>query len=161
MSTGSKKLQEEFKIIRRSSHLASFSGTVGPVTKNDFLHWKGCLTGPKNTPYSDGIFYFEIKFSKDYPNVVPDVQMRTPTYHPNIFNGNGHICVSYLNEWKNTYDIIGIVNAIYDLLDEPNQDDSYLCSFDKKKAEDFKNKNEKEDQNINWSDSWDKGWSYN
>ena len=44
--------------------------------------------------------------------------MRTPIYHPNIFSGNGHICVSYLNDWKNTNDIIGIVNSIFDLFNK-------------------------------------------
>ena len=158
MSVGVKKLQEEFKYIRKSSGLANISGTVAPY-KKDFLHWFGCFMGPKNTPYSDGIFYFEIKFTKNYPNEKPEVQMRTPIYHPNIYNGNGHVCVSYLNEWKNTYDIIGIVNAIYDILDEPNTGDSYLIGFDKKKAEEFKKKYATENQDIDWKNSWGKGWS--
>ena len=157
-STGIKKLQEEYKYIRKKGILATIGGSAAPI-KKDFLHWCGCLTGPKNTPYSGGTFYFEMKFTNDYPNSGPiDVQMRTPIYHPNIYSGNGHVCVSYLSKWQNTHNIVGIVNSIFDILDTSNPSSSYN-GVDPKKAEEFKNKYASDNQNIDWNSSWNKGWS--
>lgn len=158
MSSGIKKLQEEYKYIRKKGVLSQIGASVAPINR-DFLHWRGCLTGPKNTPYSDGTYYFEMKFYNNYPNSGPiDVQMRTPIYHPNIFSLNGHICVSYINDWKSTNNIIGIVNSIFDLLYESNPDDSYN-DFNSKKAQEFKYKYATPYQNIDWNTCWNKGWS--
>jgi ubiquitin-protein ligase len=158
MSTGIKKLQEEYKFIRKKGALAIIGATATPFNK-DFLHWYGCFNGPKNTPYSDGLFYFEIKLTNEYPTKGPiDVQMRTPIYHPNIDSSNGHICVSYLSDWKSTYDIVGIVNAIIDLLDDPNPGSAYNTT-NIQKAIEFKNKYAKMEQHYNWNTDWNKGWS--
>ena len=89
MSTGVKKLQEEYIFLRKNTVLSSIGGTVRPV-QNDFLHWYGSIDGPKNTPYKNGTYFFEMKFTNDYPNKGPiDVRMKTPTYHENISNSNG------------------------------------------------------------------------
>ena len=117
MSTGTKKLQEEYKFLRKSGILATILGQAAPISKKDFLHWKGSIIGPKNSPYADGTYFFEMKFTNEYPNRGPiDVRMKTPIYHPNINNSNGHICVQYLSSWRNTNDVAGIVNTIFDLL---------------------------------------------
>lgn len=157
-SIGIKKLQEEFKKIRKKNIFGAIQGSVAPI-EDDFLHWSGCFTGPKNTPYSDGIYYFEIKFTNEYPEEGPiDVQMRTKTLHPNIDISNGHICDSYFSNWKNTYDVVGIVNAIFDLLDDPNPDDGYR-SHDIEKAKILNLKYATDDQEIDWNNSWNKGWN--
>lgn len=159
MSTGIKKLQEEYRFLRKSGILATIGGTAKPINK-DFLHWYGILEGPKNTPYAGGTYYFEMKFTNDYPNTGPiDVRMRTPIYHPNISNLNGHICVQYFSSWQNTYDIAGIVNTIFDLLDNPNPASSYN-SVNTSKAQEFNRKYALLEQNFDWNNSWEKGWSF-
>ena len=157
MSSGLKKLQEEHKFLKKKGILATFGGTAAPIKKN-YLHWFGNIEGPKNSPYEGGTFYFEMKFTDNYPEIgsVIDVQMRTPIYHPNIKSRNGHICVSYMNEWKNTHTIAGIVNSIFELLNEANPSSSYNTT-DIEKAKKFTNLYAKVDQNINWDESWDKG----
>jgi ubiquitin-protein ligase len=157
-STGTLKLQEEYKKIRKNKVFAAIQGSVAPI-EDDFLHWSGCFTGPKNTPYSDGTYYFEIKFPDDYPQKgLIDVQMRTKILHPNIDSRNGHICVSYFSNWKNTYNVVGIVNAIFDLLDEPNCDDGYLSTLDEKKATELNLKYATVEQEYDWKTSWNQGW---
>lgn len=155
MSVGVKKLQEEYRYIRRKGVLASINGSASPINK-DFLHWSGCFMGPENTPYANGFYYFEMKFTDEYPNKGPSVQMRTPVIHPNIFPINGHICVSYLSSWNSTYNITGIAMAIFNLLNDPS---SKLDSSSLQKAENFKNKYALPIQNIDWNNSWDKGWT--
>ena len=152
MSTGVKKLQEEYIFLRKNPVLSSIGGTVRPV-QNDFLHWFGSIKGPKNTPYENGTYYFEMKFTNDYPNKGPiDVRMKTPTYHENISNSNGHICVSY------SYDVYGIVHAIFILLCYPNPSCSYNAT-NKQKAQEFNQKYAMKDQEYDWSKCWDQGWT--
>ena len=158
MSSGVKKLQEEYKLIRRKG-IGSIGGSAGPINKNNFLHWSGSFIGPKGSPYEGGLFYFEMKFTNDYPNSPPiDVQMRTPIYHPNISSSNGHICVDYLNEWKPTNNIAGIFYAIFDILNTSNPGSSYN-STNIQKSKDYTNKYAIENQEIDWNNSWDKGWN--
>ena len=57
MSTGVKKLQEEYMFLRKSTVLASARGTALPVQK-DFLHWFGSIEGPKNTKIKKFFNYF-------------------------------------------------------------------------------------------------------
>ena len=104
------------------------------------------------------MYYFEIKFTNEYPKKGPiDVRMRTKTYNPNINNSNGHICVSYFSSWKEDYNVYGIVHAIYDLLNNPNPGSSYH-SLDEKKAGEFNSKYATLDQEYDWDNCWDKGW---
>ena len=158
MSTGIKKLQDEYTFLRKNGILATIGGSVAPV-KKDFLHWFGSIVGPKKTPYEGGTYYFEMKFTNDYPNKGPiDVRMKTPIYHPNISNSNGHICVQYFSSWQNTYDVAGIANSIFFLLANPNLGSSYN-STDENKSKEFNQKYALQDQTYDWSSSWDKGWS--
>ena len=159
MSKGVIKLQEEYKYIRKNGILASIGGGVHPI-QNDFLHWYGSIEGPKNTPYYGGTYYFEIKFTNEYPNKGPiDVRMKTPIYHPNISNSNGHICDEYFSSWKNTYDVAGIANIIFILLCYPNPANAYNTT-DIQKAIEFNQKYAIPEQNFDWTNIWDKGWSF-
>lgn len=156
-STGIKKLQEEYKKLRKEGILATIQGSAAPI-KKDFLHWRGNICGPKNTPYNNGTYYFEIKFTNEYPNKGPiDVQMRTKTYHPNINSSNGHICDSYFSEWNKENTVYGIVNAIQELLSIPNPSSAYNC-LDEKKASEFNLKYATTNQVYDWDNCWNKGW---
>lgn len=159
MSTGVKKLQEEYKFLRKNGILATVGASVSPIRK-DFLHWFGCLVGPKNTPYEGGTYYFEMKFTNEYPIKGPiDVRMKTPIYHPNITNSNGHICVQYLSSWQSTNDVAGIVNTIFDLLDTPNPKSAYN-STNILKAKELNQKYAMNEQTFDWNNAWDKGWTF-
>uniref|UniRef100_A0A6V0BH00 UBC core domain-containing protein n=1 Tax=Pseudo-nitzschia australis TaxID=44445 RepID=A0A6V0BH00_9STRA len=61
------------------------------------------ITGPHDTPYSNGLFFFDC-FLKDYPNASPKVQFLT-TGNGNVrFNPNlyvcGKVCLSLLGTWN-------------------------------------------------------------
>ena len=120
----------------------------------------GFLEGPKNTPYYGGTYYFEMKFTNEYPNKdTIDVRMKIPKYHPNIDHSNGHICVEYFSSWKNTNDVAGIANTIFDLLSDPNPGSAYN-SINIQKATEFNQKYAIPEQNFDWSNIWDKGWEF-
>ena len=33
--------------------------------------YSACIEGPKNTPYEDGLFFFDFQLGPDYPSVPP------------------------------------------------------------------------------------------
>ena len=123
--------------------------------KNGFPHWYLKFIGPKNSPYEGGFFYIEIKFPKDYPNSAPEVQMRTPTYHPNISTFNGNICMDYIANWKNSCDVRELIFAIFVILAHPSLANSYN-KLDEEKAKEFTKKYASKEQIIN---SWNMGWN--
>ena len=163
MSKGIEKLKEEHKKIKQTDSLLPVSGSAGPIKigqRTDYLHWRACFCGPKNTPYMNGLFIMEIKFDENYPESRPEVRMRTPTYHPNINCSDGHICVGYLYNWKKEYDIIGIINAVFSLLAYPNPGNAYY-SINDEKAKYFTIKYATISQSYDWSKCWDQGWNNN
>jgi ubiquitin-protein ligase len=56
--------------------------------------------------------------------------MKTPIYHPNIYEGNGHICLNTLSKnWNSTMTLERLFLSIMMLLDLPNTDD--FLDYDK------------------------------
>lgn len=107
-------------------------GSVGPK-KFDIFEWNAIFKGPGKTPYEDGWFRLKLNIPSDYPKSRPIVKFITPVLHPNISKDGKSICVSSLNEWKETRDIAEVVFSIFSMLASPcfehglNQDaiDSY------------------------------------
>jgi ubiquitin-protein ligase len=62
------------------------------------------ITGPKDTPYQDGCFLFEMILNNDYPNTPPSVRFLTTGYGKVRFNPNlyacGKVCLSLLGTWS-------------------------------------------------------------
>lgn len=53
--------------------------------------WKAIIVGPEDTPYSTGMFVFDIYFPPQYPNVPPQVNLQTTggatvRFNPNLYN---------------------------------------------------------------------------
>ena len=162
MSKGVEKLKDEYQRYERGSKMLADIGCAFFIPINDdYLHWAGVINGPKNSPYENGRYFFEMKFTNNYPNEGPiDVRMKTPIYHPNINNLDGHICLHYLYKWKNTYNIAGIALAIFELLFDPNPANSYK-PINISKAKEFNKKYAYSQcfHSIDWNNSWDKGWN--
>jgi ubiquitin-protein ligase len=65
---------------------------------------KFLITGPKDTPYHNGIFEFHAYFPQDYPNSPPEVLLNTTNsgrfrFNPNLYNC-GKVCLSLLGTWS-------------------------------------------------------------
>jgi len=65
--------------------------------------WKALITGPDDTPYSNGAFVFDIALPPDYPSVAPKVLLTTTgngsvRFNPNLY-ADGKVCLSLLGTW--------------------------------------------------------------
>ncbi len=62
------------------------------------------ISGPKDTPYHNGLFEFHAYFPDKYPSSVPSVLINTTDngrvrFNPNLY-ANGKVCLSLLGTWS-------------------------------------------------------------
>ncbi|XP_023334729.1 uncharacterized protein LOC111706168 [Eurytemora carolleeae] len=65
---------------------------------------KAIITGPEGTPYTGGVYEFDIYFPSKYPHSPPKVQFRTTgngsvRFNPNLYQ-DGKVCLSLLGTWE-------------------------------------------------------------
>ena len=91
--------------------------------EENFLNAKALIIGPEDTIYFGGLYFFNIEFPTNYPNVPPVITYRTSSavrIHPNMYV-NGKVCLSVLGTWKGppwtaSMDISCILLSIQSLL---------------------------------------------
>jgi ubiquitin-protein ligase len=74
------------------------------VPKDNFNLLSFMISGPKDTPYENGLFEFHAYLPSDYPNTVPKVLLHTTgnntvRFNPNLYNC-GKVCLSLLGTWS-------------------------------------------------------------
>jgi len=74
------------------------------VHENQMHMWRAMISGPEGTPYSAGLFVFDILMPAEYPNVAPKVNLQTTggstvRFNPNLYNC-GKVCLSLLGTWQ-------------------------------------------------------------
>ena len=102
--------------------------------KNIFINWNEenimssqvLLIGPKDTPYENGFFLFDVVFPENYPFKNPKVKFMTSDghtrFHPNLYT-EGKVCLSLLGtwagpSWSSSQNISSLFLAIQSLLCE-------------------------------------------
>lgn len=99
--------------------------TAEPID-DDITHWKATIKGPDDTPYQNGEFNIDIKFTDEYPCKPPIIKFLTPIYHCNI-NSSGGICLDILKDkWSPILTIQKVLLSILSLLADPNPDDALV-----------------------------------
>ena len=88
---------------------------------------KACILiiGPKDTPYENGYYIFNILFTDEYPYKPPKVKFYCNSkvrIHPNLYV-SGKVCLSILGtwpgpSWTSIMDINSIAKSIQSLLDK-------------------------------------------
>ncbi|KAI1102724.1 ubiquitin-conjugating enzyme [Jackrogersella minutella] len=122
MSTSQKRITKELQECMNNPP----KGIEISVSDTDLHSWTATLEGPPGTIYSGGVFKLSIVLPADYPFKAPQVTFGTRIYHPNVTNDNvGSICLAMLKSenWKPASKIHAVLDAVRQLLVEPNPDD--------------------------------------
>jgi ubiquitin-protein ligase len=78
-----------------------------------------CLSNDSIVPRKE--HEFEIILGRDYPYAGGlAVHWLTPIFHPNIREEDGKVCIQLLNAWSAEITVVSLVNAILQLLENPN-----------------------------------------
>jgi ubiquitin-conjugating enzyme E2 D len=112
-----KKLQRELKMLAENGS----SGYCVSLVDDNIFHWNAAISGPENTPYEDGVFSLDIQYPVEYPFKPPTVQFQQRVYHCNI-SRDGKICLEILQEWSPATSTEKILDAVWQILKEPNPD---------------------------------------
>lgn len=103
---------------------------------NNIFEWKISIPGPKDSVYSDRLFYLKIIFPDDYPLKPPEIAFLTPIYHVNVnlrkpkrneigIESLGHISFSVTMWWKEDTTILELFLKLYSIFYFANNDDPY------------------------------------
>jgi len=106
------KKPESKSQLRMVSEISSFKTSL-PLNRDTTIWVRVCkkyinvfnfyISGPKNTPYENGIFEFHACFPSNYPNKEPKVLLNTTgggsvRFNPNLYSC-GKVCLSLLGTW--------------------------------------------------------------
>jgi ubiquitin-conjugating enzyme E2 D/E len=113
-----------------------FTVNLGP--SESLYTWHITLAGPPDTPYHTGVFALVLTLPPDYPFKAPTVRFATRIYHPNVTSDSlGGVCLAILKSenWKPSTKIAAVLEAIRNLLVEPQPDDP----LEERIAEEYRN----------------------
>ena len=79
-------------------------GIFVSVNETNIAVMDALVTGPADTPYEGGSFWFKMVFPADYPNRPPKVTLMTTgggrvRFNPNLYK-DGKVCLSLLGTWQ-------------------------------------------------------------
>jgi len=98
------RIISETSSLRKNLPNSWDSSVILRVSKTNVNLISFVITGPKDTPYHNGIFEFHAYFPDGYPTKVPEVLIATTNggtfrFNPNLY-ANGKVCLSLLGTWS-------------------------------------------------------------
>ncbi|CAB4054690.1 UBE2O [Lepeophtheirus salmonis] len=93
------------KFVKKEAKLLSSSLPSGIVLKGyeDRIDlFSAMIKGPSDTPYHDGVFFFDFQLPPDYPKSPPTcfyISFCSDRLNPNLYE-EGKVCVSLLGTWS-------------------------------------------------------------
>ena len=99
-----KRLAKELADLSDSLPLSASSTVWVRLLEGRMDALQAMISGPEGTPYSNGLFLFDVFFPENYPAEPPKVNLQTTgrnsvRFNPNLYN-NGKVCLSLLGTWR-------------------------------------------------------------
>jgi len=98
-----KIIGKELVSLNKNLPLTESSSIFFRVDENESYITQFIITGPENTPYSNGCFLFSMVIPFSYPNKPPICFLETTGHNKVRFNANlyncGKVCLSLLGTW--------------------------------------------------------------
>ena len=93
----------ELQTLKKSLPVNEDTSIILRYNKSNIQYASFFITGPKDTPYHNGIFEFHMRFPGNYPASNPLVNLMTTgnetvRFNPNLYN-SGKVCLSLLGTW--------------------------------------------------------------
>nr|XP_024218216.1 ubiquitin-conjugating enzyme E2 L3-like [Halyomorpha halys] len=131
-----KRLQKEFRELKNSG-LQAFHDIQ--INEGNILHWHGLLL-PDAAPYNKAAFKVEIIFPAEYPFKPPKITFKTKIYHPNV-DEKGQVCLPIISveNWKPPTKTDQVIQALLDLVNEPEPDHPLRADIAEEYLRDKKN----------------------
>ena len=103
-STAMKRIISEISLFKSGLPLNYESSIWVRISKTNMNIFTFLISGPKNTPYENGLFLFDAYLPHNYPQVEPSVLIITTgngsvRFNPNLYNC-GKVCLSLLGTWS-------------------------------------------------------------
>lgn len=96
-----RRIQNDIKMYHKSD--LNDHGIFVHFNEKNIYNAKALIIGPKETPYQNGFFFFDINYTERYPQEPPKVLMCTlnkrTRFNPNLYTG-GKVCLSILGTWS-------------------------------------------------------------
>jgi len=102
LSSQISRLQKEFVILKKSILINKFASIFFYVESNSIQKMRFVITGPIQTPYSYGLFVFDMGITNEFPNKPPVVYLinnGSKRMNPNLYE-SGKVCLSLLGTWS-------------------------------------------------------------
>jgi ubiquitin-protein ligase len=98
------RILSEISSLKSSLPLNWESSIWVRISKNKCNFISFLISGPKDTPYENGLFEFHAYFNNNYPTNNPNVLLHTTNnntfrFNPNLYE-NGKVCLSLLGTWS-------------------------------------------------------------
>ena len=99
-----RRINKEIKSIESSVPCDSTASIFTLIDEKCMHRIYFLLSGTKDTPYSHGLYLFEVLLPENYPNSPPKVRLVTTgngsiRFNPNLYE-SGYICLSIINTWS-------------------------------------------------------------
>jgi ubiquitin-protein ligase len=99
-----KRVLQEIQSLSNSLPLNQDSSIFLKYDEENLGIFRFIIIGPKDTPYENGCFLFEMILTEDYPNSAPKVHILTTgngtvRFNPNLY-ACGKVCLSLLGTWQ-------------------------------------------------------------
>lgn len=154
------RITKEYADLKTSLPLNWESSVWFRIDTNYMNCIKFMISGPKDTPYENGLFLFNAFIPNDYPNSPPQVLLETTggqtfRFNPNLYDC-GKVCLSLLNTWtgreeekwnEKTSTLLQVIVSIQSLIfvenpyfNEPGWERDMHTTAGKQKSEEYSDK---------------------